>query len=206
VVLLDEIEKAHRDVFNVLLQILDDGRLTDGQGRTVDFRNAVLIMTSNIGSAVIQEAMRSGEGLSSHVRDQVTDALRAEFRPEFLNRVDEIVIFESLGKEHITSIVDIQLARVRKLLAERQLSLEVTPAAKAQLAEAGYDPVYGARPLKRAVQRLVLDPLSMKVLGGEFVPGDTIQVDAGKDGALTFGKVLKKGEPPAAFPHPPAQA
>jgi ATP-dependent Clp protease ATP-binding subunit ClpB len=206
VVLFDEIEKAHRDVFNVLLQILDDGRLTDGQGRTVDFRNAVLIMTSNIGSPAIQEAMRSGEGLSQHVRDQVNEALRTEFRPEFLNRVDEIVLFEALGKEHITRIVDIQLNRVRKLLAERQLGLEVSEAAKLQLAEAGYDPVYGARPLKRAVQRLVLDPLSIKVLGGEFVPGDVIQVESGKDGQLTFAKLLKKGEATAAFPHPPARA
>jgi len=198
VVLFDEIEKAHKDVFNVLLQILDDGRLTDGQGRTVDFRNAVLIMTSNLGSQLIQAGMKGGKGLDEKTREAVLEALRHEFRPEFLNRVDEIVVFESLGRKHITAIVDIQLARVRKLLAERQLQLEVSPAAKELLAEGGYDPTYGARPLKREIQKRVLDPLSKKVLAGEYLPGDTIAVDVG-EGGLVFGKVVMER---ATQPHP----
>ncbi len=183
VILFDEIEKAHHDVFNVLLQILDDGRLTDSQGRTVDFRNAVLIMTSNIGSAYIQAGMERAKGgaLDEEAKKDVTDALREHFRPEFLNRVDEIVIFEGLRRENIREIVDIQLARMRKLLEDRRLELEVTEPAKDFLGERGYDPVYGARPLKRAIQRYLQDPLALKVLKGEFVPGDTILVDAGKD-------------------------
>jgi ATP-dependent Clp protease ATP-binding subunit ClpB len=205
VILFDEIEKAHRDVFNVLLQILDDGRLTDSQGRTVDFRNTVLIMTSNIGSSAIQEAMRSGEGLSQHIRDDVNAALRVEFRPEFLNRVDEVVLFESLGRENIASIVDIQLGRVRKLLADRKMELEVSAQAKTALGDAGYDPVYGARPLKRAIQRMVLDPLSTKLLAGEFVGGDTINVVVGPDGALQFGRTIKKGDV-GGFRQPAAKA
>ncbi|MFN7130588.1 MAG: ATP-dependent chaperone ClpB [Myxococcales bacterium] len=188
VVLFDEIEKAHRDVFNVLLQILDDGRLTDSQGRTVDFRNVVLIMTSNIGSKIIQEGV-SDRGLDERVKKDVMEVLRQEFRPEFLNRVDEIVVFEPLSKEHIGSIVDIQLKRLQKLLADKQLSLELQPEAKAVLAEHGYDPVYGARPLKRAIQRYLQDPLAIKVLSGEFAPGDVIEVDAAKGGGeLVFRK------------------
>ena len=186
VVLFDEIEKAHHDVFNVLLQILDEGRLTDSQGRTVDFRNVVLIMTSNIGSQLIQAAMEAG-GLTDEVKEQVLDALRASFRPEFLNRVDEIVVFEGLRREHIRSIVDIQLHRLRKLLAEKRMDLELTDAAMTLLAERGYDPVYGARPLKRAIQRFVQDPLALRILKGEFVPGDTVTADAGKD-ELRFTK------------------
>ncbi|HZA50007.1 MAG TPA: AAA family ATPase, partial [Myxococcaceae bacterium] len=186
VVLFDEIEKAHHDVFNVLLQILDEGRLTDSQGRTVDFRNVVLIMTSNVGSQFIQAAMESG-GLPEAVKEQVLEALRASFRPEFLNRVDEIVVFEGLRREHIRSIVDIQLQRLRKLLAEKRMDLELTDAATSFLAERGYDPVYGARPLKRAIQRFVQDPLALRILKGEFVPGDTVIVDAGKD-ELRFTK------------------
>ncbi len=183
VILFDEIEKAHHDVFNVLLQILDDGRLTDSQGRTVDFRNTVLIMTSNIGSARIQAGMERAEGgaLDENVKKEVVDALREHFRPEFLNRVDEIVIFEGLRRENIRAIVDIQLARMQKLLADRRLELEVTDAGKDFLGERGYDPVYGARPLKRAIQRYLQDPLALRVLKGEFAPGDTIVVDAGKD-------------------------
>ncbi|HZA14622.1 MAG TPA: ATP-dependent chaperone ClpB, partial [Myxococcaceae bacterium] len=169
VVLFDEIEKAHHDVFNVLLQILDEGRLTDSQGRTVDFRNVVLIMTSNVGSQFIQAAMESG-GLTEDVKEQVLDALRASFRPEFLNRVDEIVVFEGLRREHIRSIVDIQLQRLRKLLADKRMDLELTDAATSFLAERGYDPVYGARPLKRAIQRFVQDPLALRILKGEFAP------------------------------------
>ncbi|MGI5864964.1 MAG: ATP-dependent chaperone ClpB [Myxococcales bacterium] len=187
VVLFDEIEKAHRDVFNVLLQILDEGRLTDGQGRTVDFRNTVLIMTSNIGSPTIQEAMSRGEGLTATVKREVLEALRGEFRPEFLNRIDEIVIFEALSKAHIARIVDIQLRRLRSLLQDRRMDIELTDAARAFLAERGYDPVYGARPLKRAIQHYVQDPLSMKILSGEFVPGDTIVADVDGE-ALTFSR------------------
>jgi ATP-dependent Clp protease ATP-binding subunit ClpB len=174
VVLLDEIEKAHAEVFDVLLQVLDDGRLTDGQGRTVDFRNAVLIMTSNIRSA---------------------DALRDVFRPEFLNRVDEIVEFRSLTREQITSIVGLQLQRLHERLAERGLTLELTDAAKEAIAEAGWDPAYGARPLKRAIQRLLENPLALRLLEGDFGEGDTIRVDA-HDGELAFEAAA--GEPAAA--------
>jgi ATP-dependent Clp protease ATP-binding subunit ClpB len=182
VILFDEIEKAHHDVFNVLLQILDDGRLTDGQGRTVDFRNAVVIMTSNIGSAEIQRlASRAGVDASA-VREAALEHLRAEFRPEFLNRVDEIVVFRPLGREQLGRIVEIQLARLRKLLEDRQITIELTPGAREAIADAGYDPVYGARPLKRAIQRMVQDPLATKLLRGEFKPGDHVVVDEGPDG------------------------
>ncbi|MCP3169890.1 ATP-dependent chaperone ClpB [Myxococcus qinghaiensis] len=189
VVLFDEIEKAHPDVFNILLQILDEGRLTDSQGRTVDFKNTVLIMTSNLGSADIQAGMAGKEELDAKTRENVMDALRGHFRPEFLNRVDEIVIFEPLRKKDIYRIVDIQLAKLAKLLADKRLALELTDAAREMLAERGYDPTYGARPLKRAVQKNLLDPLALKVLSGDFLPGDTIQADAGPTG-LTFAKVL----------------
>ncbi|MGQ0507437.1 MAG: ATP-dependent chaperone ClpB [Myxococcaceae bacterium] len=181
VILFDEIEKAHPDVFNVLLQILDDGRLTDSHGRTVDFKNTVLIMTSNIGSQLIQEGMAGKSTLDEGTKHSVLEALRREFRPEFLNRVDEVVIFESLRKEDLQHIVEIQLGRMRKLLADRRLELELTPAAKTFLGERGYDPVYGARPLKRAIQKLLQDPLALRVLKGDFAPGDIIVADAGKD-------------------------
>ncbi len=181
VILFDEIEKAHRDVFNILLQLLDDGRLTDSQGRTVDFKNTVLIMTSNIGSTQIQEGMAGKKHLDDFTKGQVMEAVRAQFRPEFLNRVDEIVIFESLRREDIQKIIDVQLARIRKMLEEKRLSLELTESALRLLAERGYDPVYGARPLKRAIQKYLLDPLALRVLNGEFVPGDTIVVEAGRD-------------------------
>ncbi len=190
VILFDEIEKAHHDVFNVLLQILDDGRLTDSQGRTVDFKNTVLIMTSNIGSALIQEGMAGKSALDESTKREVLEALRREFRPEFLNRVDEVVIFESLKKEDIKHIVEIQLGRLRKLLADRRLELEVSDSAKAFLGDRGYDPVYGARPLKRAIQKYLQDPLAMRVLSGEFPPGETVVVDAGKD-ELRFTKRAK---------------
>ncbi len=184
VILFDEIEKAHRDVFNVLLQILDDGRLTDGQGRTVDFRNAVVILTSNLGSQHVAGGDHEEE------KRRVNEAIRAELRPELLNRIDEVVVFHSLGREELARIVDIQLARLSKLLADKQLRLELTDRAKQAVGRAGYDPVYGARPLKRALQRMVLDPLAIKVLQGDFAPGDTIKVDAGaSDEALTFAKV-----------------
>jgi ATP-dependent Clp protease ATP-binding subunit ClpB len=178
VVLLDEIEKAHPEVFNVLLQLLDDGRLTDGQGRTVSFRNVVVIMTSNLGS----ELWQTGEAVS---REAALDVLRRAFRPEFLNRVDEVVVFRPLAKEQIARIVDIQLKRVEKLLADRDIKLEVKPGAREFLAEAGWDPAFGARPLKRTIQREVQDPLAMKILQGELPPGTTVRVDRGKDG-LTF--------------------
>jgi ATP-dependent Clp protease ATP-binding subunit ClpB len=190
VILLDEIEKAHHDVFNVLLQILDEGRLTDAQGRTVDFKNTVLIMTSNIGSALLQSAAGSGEALTQALRVEMMEALRGHFRPEFLNRVDEIVIFEPLHKKDLGRIVDIQLDRMRKLLADRQLALELVDGSRDFLAEHGYDPVYGARPLKRAIQHYLQDPLAMKVLRGEFLPGDHIQVSAGKD-ELRFSKTAR---------------
>jgi len=184
VVLFDEIEKAHPDVFNILLQILDDGRLTDGQGRTVDFRNTVIIMTSNLGSQVIQEmAGRPFE----EVRDSVMAVLRDHFRPEFLNRVDEMIVFRPLTEDQLAAIVDIQLRRLEKRLAERHLQLVVTDAARKLLAQRGWDPVYGARPLKRAIQRMVQDPLAMMLLEGRFADGDAVEV-AVRDGELAFNK------------------
>ncbi len=182
VVLLDEIEKAHPDVFNVLLQVLDDGRLTDGQGRTVDFKNTVVIMTSNIGSPYIAEA---GGNVTPAVKERVMEALRTAFRPEFLNRVDEIIVFHALNREHLAKIIEIQLASVAKRLAERHIGITFTPAAEQLLISEGYDPTYGARPLKRTVQRLVLDPLALRVLQGDFRDGDQITVDAA-DGNLVF--------------------
>ena len=180
VVLFDEIEKAHSEVFNVLLQLLDDGRLTDGQGRTVDFRNTIVIMTSNLGS----QLWESGKEVT---RDEVTQVLQAHFRPEFLNRIDEIVVFHPLGREHLSAIVDIQLRRVRRMLEEKGFHLEVTDAAREFLADVGYDPNFGARPLKRAIQRELQDPLALKILSGDFEEGDTIKVDRGKD-ELVFTK------------------
>jgi ATP-dependent Clp protease ATP-binding subunit ClpB len=184
VVLFDEIEKAHPDVFNVLLQILDDGRLTDGQGRTVDFRNTVLIMTSNLGSQVIQDMVNRP---FDEVQRAVMGVLREHFRPEFLNRVDEVIVFKPLTQEQLAAIVDIQLANLEKRLADRKIQLQVTDAAKKLLAERGWDPVYGARPLKRTIQRLVQDPLAMRILEGEFKEGDQIVVDV-EGGEITFAK------------------
>ena len=185
VILLDEIEKAHPDVFNVLLQVLDDGRLTDGQGRTVDFRNTVVVMTSNLGSQMIQEmaAQDNYPLMKSMVMTQVVD----HFRPEFINRIDEVVVFHPLGREQIRAIADIQIGYLRQRLVDRQMGLELTPAALDQLGEAGFDPVYGARPLKRAIQQSLENPLARRILAGEFGPGDTIAVDAGWDG-LEFHK------------------
>lgn len=184
VVLLDEIEKAHPDVFNVLLQILDDGRLTDGQGRTVDFKNTVLIMTSNLGSQWITDL---GPGQEDEIRRRTMEALRAQFRPEFLNRIDEIIIFHPLNMDHIKQIVELQLDNVRKRLASRRIDIRLSEAAKELLVREGYDPTYGARPLRRAIQRLILDPLAMKVLEGEFKDGDTIEIDA-REGKIVFSK------------------
>ena len=182
VVLFDEIEKAHPDVFNVLLQVLDDGRITDGQGRTVDFRNTVLIMTSNIGSQFILH-----EENAEQREAKVTEALRAHFRPEFLNRIDETIIFDRLAREEITTIVDLQLARVRQRLAKQGLGLALSEDAKEHIGAQGYDPVYGARPLKRVIQHLLLDPLSLDVLEGKFIDGDVIQADL-EHGKLVFKK------------------
>ncbi|HXW56874.1 MAG TPA: ATP-dependent chaperone ClpB [Candidatus Cybelea sp.] len=184
VVLLDEIEKAHPDVFNVLLQILEDGRLTDGKGRTVDFRNAVIIMTSNIGSAAIFElASRDPK----KAREEALAALREVFRPEFLNRVDDIVMFRPLGKAQIERIVELQLEEVRRRLAERNITIELTPAAKSLLLREGYDPAYGARPMKRAIQRLIQDPLALRILDGEVRAGETLVIDAdAKSEAMKF--------------------
>ena len=182
VVLFDEIEKAHSEVFNVLLQLLDDGRLTDGHGRTVDFRNTLVTMTSNLGNQLWEGGRRVS-------RDEITRVLQMHFRPEFLNRIDEIVLFHPLTKEHLSGIVDIQLRRLSALLKERGFVLEVTEAAREYLAEVGYDPDFGARPLKRAIQRELQDPLALKILAGEFKEGDTIRVDRGEDG-LVFSAAI----------------
>jgi ATP-dependent Clp protease ATP-binding subunit ClpB len=201
VLLFDEIEKAHPDVFNIFLQILEDGRLTDGKGRTVDFKNTVIIMTSNIGSHFIHEAMNGvdraigmtakQEGavgtLSEGLKRKIHDALLQHFRPEFLNRIDEIVIFNALGKQEIEKIIDLQLQNLRRLLAERKIEITLTEKAHALLFREGYDPQFGARPLKRAIQRLIQDPLAMKLLDGEVVPGDSLTIDADmKKGVMTF--------------------
>jgi len=184
---LDEVEKAHPDVLNVLLQLLDDGQLTDAQGRTVDFRNTIVIMTSNLGSQWIVE-----RGLSAdEIRERVMDAVRTHFRPELINRIDEIVIFGALSLEQIQRIVEIQLRALRQRLAERKMTLELTLGAEEELARAGFDPVYGARPLKRAIQQQVENPLSKAILEGKFAPKDTIRVDA-KNGVFTFEKAKPK--------------
>jgi ATP-dependent Clp protease ATP-binding subunit ClpB len=187
VVLFDEIEKAHHDVFNVLLQVLDDGRLTDGQGRTVDFKNTIVIMTSNLGSQTIQEYFAKAKGQrlkaegKSELEKEIMTELKRHFRPEFLNRVDDVIIFQSLDEEELAKIVEIQIARLEKRLAQQNLTLDVDAAAKKLLAKEGYDPLFGARPLKRAVQERILNPLSMKLLEGEFKPGDRIKVTTSDD-------------------------
>src|SRR5690554_1877667 len=185
VVLLDEVEKAHPDVFNVLLQVLDDGRLTDGHGRTVDFRNTVVIMTSNLGSQRIQ-ALAGAENYAE-MKDAVMEVVGQHFRPEFINRIDDVVVFHPLESEHIRKIFDIQLEYLRRRLAERDFGLELDSEALDRLAEAGYDPVYGARPLKRAIQQQLENPLAERILRGDFEPGDTIRVTATSDG-LEFRK------------------
>jgi len=180
VVLLDEMEKAHADVFNILLQLLDDGRLTDGQGRTVDFRNSIVIMTSNLGSAVFNDPSMDREKQQQAVLDDV----RGFFRPEFVNRIDEIVVFEPLGREEIAQIVDIQLRSLLRRLQERNLMVELTDAARTYLADKGYDPAFGARPLQRVIQREIQDPLALQLLSGQIRDGETITVDAGEDGLV----------------------
>ena len=168
-ILLDEVEKAHPDVFNILLQVLEDGRLTDSHGRTVDFKNTVIVMTSNLGSVQIQELVGDREAQ----RAAVMDAISSHFRPEFINRVDEVVIFEPLARDQIAGITEIQLGRLRSRLTERELKLELSPEAMDKLIAVGYDPVYGARPLKRAIQRWIENPLAQLILSGRFMPGDT---------------------------------
>jgi ATP-dependent Clp protease ATP-binding subunit ClpB len=175
VLLLDEIEKAHPDVWNIMLQIFDDGRLTDGKGRTVDFKNTVIIMTSNVGV-----------GLSD---TNIREALRSHFKPEFLNRIDDIIIFKSLGKEEIAKIIDIQLGALRTHLADRKITLEISAAAREALFREGYDPSFGARPLKRAIQKLLADPLALKILEGDIQAGDHVLVEVNKNGDFSFQPV-----------------
>ncbi|HSH85430.1 MAG TPA: AAA family ATPase, partial [Guyparkeria sp.] len=184
VLLLDEVEKAHPDVFNILLQVLEDGRLTDGQGRTVDFRNTVIVMTSNLGSDVIQ-SMGGDPDSYAQMRSAVMEIVGTHFRPELINRIDEVVVFHALSQEQIQTIAGIQLDRLRERLAEHELGLEITDAALAQLAVIGFDPVYGARPLKRAIQNRIENPLAQDLLAGHFVAGDVIHVDA-EDDHLVF--------------------
>jgi ATP-dependent Clp protease ATP-binding subunit ClpB len=184
VLLFDEIEKAHQDVFNIMLQILDDGRLTDGHGRTVDFKNTIAIMTSNVGSQWIQEF-----ALSEEERQQRTmESLRATFKPEFLNRIDDIINFRSLTMSDIDIIIDIQMSLLQKRLQDRKLTIELTARAKNHIAQLGYSPTYGARPLKRAIQKNIEDELAMKILGGDFAEGDVLVVDVTDDGTMTFNK------------------
>jgi ATP-dependent Clp protease ATP-binding subunit ClpB len=184
IVLMDEIEKAHPEVFNVLLQILDDGRLTDGHGRTVDFKNTVIIMTSNIGSQWIVDL---GEKDYEEMRRRVMDAMKAHFKPEFLNRIDELIIFHGLGIEEIKAIVEIQVKKLQQRLLERRIQLKMTEKAKEWLAKEGFDPAYGARPLKRVIQREIQDQLALKILEGKFKEGDTISADRDdKKGELVF--------------------
>ncbi len=190
VILFDEIEKAHPDVFNVLLQVLDDGRLTDGQGRTVDFRNTLIIMTSNLGSEYLVSAPEGED--SESVREQVMNVVRAHFRPEFLNRVDEIILFHRLKRDQMTRIVDIQIARLAKLLAERKLTIHLDEAAKEWLGARGYDPAYGARPLKRVIQKYVQDPLAELILQGKIREGGKVEVTANSDGLVINGQAVRQ--------------
>jgi ATP-dependent Clp protease ATP-binding subunit ClpB len=192
IILLDEIEKAHPDVFNILLQVLDDGRLTDGKGRTVDFRNCVIVMTSNLGSQQIQEfSSNTSDDSYVEMKKVVMETVGENFRPEFINRIDEVVVFHPLGKDAIRSIANIQFEYLHSRLAERQIGIELTEAALDKLGEAGFDPVYGARPLKRAIQQQIENPLAQDILSGKFIAGDTIYVDVKNDG-LTFTKSQKK--------------
>jgi ATP-dependent Clp protease ATP-binding subunit ClpB len=190
VVLFDEIEKAHPDVFNVLLQVLDDGRLTDGQGHTVDFRNTLIVMTSNLGADFL---VNQPEGQDTDaVKDQVMAVVRASFRPEFLNRVDEIILFHRLKREHMGRIVDIQMQRLAKLLEDRKIVLKLDAKARDWLADKGYDPAYGARPLKRAIQKSVQDPLAELILSGKIKDGETVEVSANRQGITFNGEAVQQ--------------
>jgi ATP-dependent Clp protease ATP-binding subunit ClpB len=192
-VLLDEIEKAHTDVFNVLLQVLDDGRLTDNQGRTVNFKNTIIIMTSNLGSHLIQDRLEAFdennvESFMGELRQQMHDLLRKTIRPEFLNRIDEVVLFKPLSRIEIREIVDLQLTRVEKMLKVKEITLDVSDEAKEWLAQLGYDVTYGARPLKRVIQKYLVNPLSQELLAGNFGDGDTIKISVGESAKLVFTK------------------
>ena len=185
-VLFDEIEKAHPEVFNVMLQILDDGRLTDSKGREVNFKNTVIIMTSNVGAQYIfdyQKSMQTPQQ-EAEMERKVEEELHKHFRPEFLNRIDDVIIFHALDMQHIKRIIEIQLRRLAKMIGDRGLSIEISDRAKEQLAKEGYDPAFGARPLKRALQKLIIDPLAMKLLEGKFKPGDAVFVNLGEDGKV----------------------
>jgi ATP-dependent Clp protease ATP-binding subunit ClpB len=204
VILFDEVEKAHRDVFNVLLQVLDDGRLTDGQGRTVDFRNTVIILTSNLGAEYL--AAQAGEDVSA-ARAQVMEAVRAHFRPEFLNRLDEIILFHRLTRANMDKIVDIQVASLQKLLADRKIEIDLDQKARDWLANAGYDPVYGARPLKRVIQRRLQDPLAQMLLEGRIGDGAPVKVGAGRSGLTINGVAFALADDDvAAIDHAPSRA
>jgi ATP-dependent Clp protease ATP-binding subunit ClpB len=209
VVLFDEVEKAHPDVFNTLLQLLDDGRLTDGQGRTVSFKNVVVILTSNLGSAELAavEERRdiSDEEKQRRLDEAALEALRSHFRPEFINRLDETVVFRRLGREQIRGIVDVQLRRLARRLQDRQLGFEISDAAKDAIAAAGFDPQFGARPLKRAIQRLIENPLAESVLSGQYPPGATVRVDA-LDGKIGFSTLVGAKNAPPVVTRKPAQA
>jgi ATP-dependent Clp protease ATP-binding subunit ClpB len=189
VILFDEIEKAHPDVFNVLLQVLDDGRLTDGQGHTVDFRNTLIVMTSNLGSEYLANQPEGQD--TDAVRDQVMAVVRANFRPEFLNRIDEIILFHRLKRSEMTKIVDIQMARLAKLLEDRKITLKLEPSAREWLADKGWDPAYGARPLKRVIQKSVQDPLAEMILSGSIKDGEKVVVSVGKQGLTFNGKLAE---------------
>jgi ATP-dependent Clp protease ATP-binding subunit ClpB len=203
VILFDEVEKAHADVFNVLLQVLDDGRLTDGQGRTVDFRNTVIILTSNLGT----EFLSSAEGTDTALaRAQVMNAVRGHFRPEFLNRLDEIILFRRLSRENMDKIVDIQIGRLSRLLADRKIEIVLDERAREWLAQAGYDPVYGARPLKRVIQRRLQDPLAQLLLEGRIVDGQKVQVGANTHGLVINGQSFEAIEDSLDAPTPASRA
>ena len=195
VVLFDEVEKAHPDVFNVLLQVLDDGVLTDGQGRTVDFKQTLIILTSNLGAQSLSE-LPEGADVADAKRD-VMDAVRTHFRPEFLNRLDETIIFDRLARADMSGIVDIQLARLERRLASRKIALELDDAARKWLADEGYDPVFGARPLKRVIQRALQDQLAEMLLAGDILDGATVVVSAGADGLLVGDRVLASNRTPS---------
>ena len=194
VILFDEVEKAHPDVFNILLQVLDDGRITDSQGRTVDFKNTILILTSNLGSAYLLEGIGADGEITEAAREQVNGLLKQSFRPEFLNRLDEIVFYKPLTKENIAGIVDLQIADLNRRLAQKQLSCTVTPAAKDYIVEQGYDPVYGARPLRRYIEQAVETRIARKILEADLLPGTCLQVDADADGLQVEAVSLQKNK------------